>query len=117
MEKFIVIFRKAPYGSVYPIEGARIIQGLMVMDLDAKAVFIDDGVYALTKNNDPSGINMAPVKLTIQNLEALDVPMYVVKDSLDERGLTQEDLEYDVNLITLEELANLLLESDTAITL
>ena len=117
MEKFIIIFRKGPYGSVYPIEAARIIQGLMVMDMEAKAVFIDDGIYALTKNNNPKGINMAPVKLTIKNLEALDVPMYVIEDSLKERGLTQEDLDYNVNFISLEELSNLLLESDATITL
>jgi len=117
VEKFIIVFKQCPYGSVYPIEAARIIQGLLVMDLDAKAVFIDDGVYALTKNHKPEGINMALVKLTLENLESANVPMYVIRESLAERGINNEELDYNVSVISLEDFSKLLLEADTAISL
>ncbi|MFX0096731.1 MAG: DsrE family protein [Candidatus Hodarchaeota archaeon] len=115
MNKVIVVFRQGPYGSVYPIEAARITQVLIAMDLQAVAVFIDDGVYTLTKNHNPEGINMHPIRLTIENLRAIDVPLYAIDKSLKERGLKKESLDFEPKIIDLEMFSRLILDADTTL--
>ncbi|MFX1486034.1 MAG: DsrE family protein [Promethearchaeota archaeon] len=116
MNKVLVVFRQGPYGSVYPIEAARVIQGLFVMDLKVMAVFIDDGVYSLTKNHNTEGINMQPVKLAIENMIAIDVPLYVIRESLEERGLASEDLDFEPEIVDLETFSELILDADSTIS-
>ena len=58
--KVAVLMRKAPYGSVYTAEGFRSIMGVGVFELNIAVVFVDDGVYALIKGQDPSALDMKP---------------------------------------------------------
>ncbi|MDY7042460.1 MAG: DsrE family protein, partial [Chloroflexota bacterium] len=53
-EKVAIVMRKAPYGSVYTAEGFRTIMGIAVFEMNIDVVFLDDGVYALLKNQDPA---------------------------------------------------------------
>jgi len=56
-------------------------------------LFADDGVYQLVKGQDPSGIQMKNFSPTYRTLGDYGVRyMYVDRKSLEDRGLTEDDL-------------------------
>ena len=61
MEKVAILMRKAPYGSVYTAEGFRSVMGIGVFEMDAALIFVDDGVYALVKDQNPEKLDMQPL--------------------------------------------------------
>jgi tRNA 2-thiouridine synthesizing protein C len=62
-------------------------------DQDVSLAFLDDGVYQLLKGQDTSGVDMKNFSPTYQALGDYDVTkLYVEKESLEERGLSLEDL-------------------------
>ncbi|MHA1409255.1 MAG: DsrE family protein [Candidatus Odinarchaeia archaeon] len=117
MESAIIVFSKSPYGHINAIEGARIGQGLYVLDLPSAAVFMDDGVFALIKDQKPEGIMMHPVRGTLEGLKNLDVEFYAIKESMEERGISEDMLDdyAEAKIITLEEFVDLQEKYDTTI--
>ncbi len=99
-ETVAVLMRKAPYGSVYTAEGFRSMMGIGVFEMDVSVVFVDDGVYALVKGQDPAGLDMKPLGDAFPVLADFGVTkFYVHDDSLTERGLTPDDLVMDVEIV------------------
>jgi tRNA 2-thiouridine synthesizing protein C len=95
-----VLMRKAPYGSVYTAEGFRSMMGIGVFEMDINVVFVDDGVYALVKGQDPAGLDMKPLGEGFPMLPDFGVTkFYVHEQSLSERGLTSDDLVMDVEIL------------------
>jgi len=108
-----VLMRKAPYGSVYTAEGFRSVMGIGVFELDINVVFVDDGVYALVKNQNPEELDMKPLGNGFPMLPDFGVTKFYVHDeSLRERGLTTEDLVMDVETVDGAEVAQLLQASE-----
>ena len=86
--------RKAPYGTIYALESLEVVLITAAFDQDISVVFADDGVYQLSKDQDTDGIGMKNFSKTYSALGDYDIKkIYVEKESLDERGLTVEDLQ------------------------
>ncbi|NHJ84618.1 MAG: hypothetical protein FK734_04100 [Asgard group archaeon] len=119
MERVIVIFRKGPYGQINSLEGIRVAQGLLVLDVETDAVFIDDGVFNLIKDQNPEGIGHHSISGALEAMHRYDIPIFAVDFSLEQRGIKSENLDpnLEVKIITLDELSDLLLEADTTIAL
>jgi tRNA 2-thiouridine synthesizing protein C len=98
--KVAVLMRKAPYGSVYTAEGFRSMMGVGVFEMDISVVFVDDGVYALVKGQNPAGLDMKPLGDGFSMLPDFGVTKFYVHDqSLSERGLTTNDLVIDTEIV------------------
>ena len=111
-----VLMRKAPYGSVYTAEGFRSIMGVGVFEMDVRVIFVDDGVYALVKGQDPTGLDMKSLGDGFPMLPDFGITKFYVHDqSLAERGLTTDDLVIDVEVVDGDRVAHLLTESGTVI--
>jgi tRNA 2-thiouridine synthesizing protein C len=111
-----VLMRKAPYGSVYTAEGFRSIMGIGVFEMDVSVIFVDDGVYALVKGQDPSALDMKSLGDGFPMLPEFEVSKFYVHDqSLAERGLTTADLVMDVEVVDRDAVARLLAESGTVL--
>jgi len=109
MDQVAVLMRKAPYGSVYTAEGFRTIMGIAVFEMDISVVFVDDGVYALVKGQDPARLEMKPLGDGFPMLTEFDVQKFYVHDeSLVERGLSADDLVMDVAVVSGSEIAQIL---------
>ena len=92
-KKFMFVNRKAPYGSVYAIESLEVVLISAAFDQDVSLAFIDDGVYQITKGQDTTGIGQKNFSKAYQALGDYDInKLYVEKESLEERGLTLDDL-------------------------
>jgi tRNA 2-thiouridine synthesizing protein C len=111
MEKVAVLMRKAPYGSVYTAEGFRSVMGIGVFEMGAVLIFVEDGVYALVKDQNPEQLDMQPLGDGFPMLPEFGVNgFYVHQPSLEERGLSVDDLVMKVQLIDNAGLAKLLAE-------
>jgi len=94
IKKFCYLNRKAPYGTIYALESLEVVLIAAAFDQDISLVFADDGVYQLTKNQETDGIGMKNFSKTYSALGDYDIKkIYVEKESLDERGLTADDLQ------------------------
>ena len=93
IKKFMYVNRRAPYGTIYAWESLEVVLIGAAFDQDVSLAFIGDGVYQLLKGQDTSGVAMKNFSPTYQALGDYDVTkLYVEKESLEERGLTMEDL-------------------------
>lgn len=93
IKKFMFVNRKAPYGTVYALESLEVVLISAAFDQDVSLAFIDDGVYQITKGQDTTGIGQKNFSKTYQALGDYDInKLYVEKESLEERGLTLDDL-------------------------
>lgn len=93
-KKFVYVNRKAPYGTVYALESLEVVLIAAAFEQEVQLIFMDDGVYQLTKGQSTEGIGMKNFSKTYAALGDYDVnQVYVCKDSLAERGLTKDDLQ------------------------
>jgi len=116
MKKAAVLMRKAPYGSVYTAEGFRAVMGIGIFEMDVVLAFVDDGVYALVKNQDPEKLDMQALGEGFPMLPEFGVNgFYVHQPSLEARGLSPDDLVMDVQLVDDAGLAELLAEYKTVL--
>ena len=119
MEKVLIIFRKGPYGHINSLEGVRIAQGLLVLDVENDAVFIDDGVFNLIKEQNPDGIGHHSVMGALEAMHRYEIPIYAIESSLKQRGIKPVDLDpkLEVKIITIDDLSELIKEAEATIAL
>jgi tRNA 2-thiouridine synthesizing protein C len=70
---------------------------------------VDDGVFALLKEQDPAQLDMKPLGDGFPMLREFDVEKFYVHDeSLAERGLTADDLVMEAELVDGAQIATIL---------
>ncbi|MCW8826088.1 MAG: sulfurtransferase complex subunit TusC [Gammaproteobacteria bacterium] len=93
IKQFLYVNRKAPYGTVYALESLEVVLIGAAFEQDVRLMFMDDGVFQITKGQETTDIGMKNFSPTFGALGDYDVKyMYVCKQSLEERGLTVDDL-------------------------
>ena len=116
VKKIMHVMRQAPHGTIYTYEGLEMILIMAAYDQDISVAFIDDGVYALKKGQDTEGIEIKGFSKTFGALEGYDVEkLYVDQISLEERGLTENDLVVDVEVLSSAEIGKIMAEQDVVV--
>lgn len=93
IKKFMYLNRRAPYGTIYAWESLEVVLIGAAFDQDVCLAFVDDGVYQIKKGQSTGEIGMKNFSPTYAALGDYGVTkLYVEQESLDERGLTLEDL-------------------------
>ncbi|HET9670173.1 MAG TPA: sulfurtransferase complex subunit TusC [Casimicrobiaceae bacterium] len=117
VKKFMFVNRKAPYGTVYALEGLEVVLISAAFDQDVSLVFLDDGVYELVKGQDTKAIAVKNFSPTYRALEGYDIEkLYVERESLEARGLTEASLVVPVEVLAADEIAALMASQDVVIT-
>lgn len=107
--KVVVLLRKAPYGRVYTAEAFRTIMGIAVFEMDICVIFMDDGVFALVKNQEPEKLDMKPLGDGFPMLKDFNVNRFVVHDqSMADRGLSADNLVMEVEVANSDQIAEIL---------
>jgi tRNA 2-thiouridine synthesizing protein C len=131
VKKFMYLNRKAPYGTIYALESLEVVLIGAAFDQDVSLAFIGDGVYQLTKGQNTDGIgmkNFSPVYMALGDYEVTKI--FVEKESLEERGLTLDDLQHlvwedededyaekdSIQIVSRTELADILEEQDVTLS-
>ena len=92
-KRFLYVNRKAPYGTIYALESLEVVLIGAAFEQDVSLAFLDDGVYELVKGQDTEELGVKNFSPTYKALGDYDVnKIYVEKESLEERGLTLDDL-------------------------
>jgi len=131
VKKFMYINRKAPYGTVYALESLEVVLIGAAFDQDVSLAFIGDGVYQLTKGQNTEALGQKNFSTVYGALGDYDVnKIYVEKESLEERGLTLDDLQHlvwedededyaekdSIRLVSRAELADVLAEQEITLS-
>ncbi len=94
VKKFLYVNRKAPYGTIYAQESLEVVLIGAAFDQDVSMAFLDDGVYQLLKGQDTKAIGLKNFSATYRALGDYEITkLYVEKESLEERGLSADDLQ------------------------
>ena len=130
-KKFMYMNTKAPYGSIYALESLEVVLIGAAFEQDVSLAFIGDGVYQLTKGQNTDGIGMKNFSPTYSALGDYDVnKIYVEKESMEERGLTLDDLQHltwedededwaekdSIRLVSRAELAEVIDDQDVVLS-
>ena len=116
VKKIMHIMRNAPHGTIYTYEGLEMILIMAAYDQDISVAFIDDGVYALKKGQDTEDLEIKGFSNTFKALDGYDVEkLYVDQLSLEERGLTEDDLVIDVEVLSSAEIGKMMAEQDVVV--
>jgi tRNA 2-thiouridine synthesizing protein C len=123
--------RRAPYGTVYALESLEVVLIGAAFEQDVSLVFMDDGVYQLTKGQSTDGIGMKNFSPTYTALGDYEVnKIYIEKESLEERGLSLDDLQHlvwededddwaekdSIHLVSSADLAKILDDQDVVLS-
>jgi len=116
VKKIMHVMRNAPHGTIYTYEGLEMILIMAAYDQDISVVFIDDGVFALKKDQDTEGLEIKGFSKTFKALDGYDVEkLYVDQISMEERGLTENDLLVDVEVLSSAEIGKMMAEQDVVV--
>lgn len=117
-----VIIRRAPYGMIHAAEAIRLVNGGVTYGLTTAAILIDDGVYAAKDNQNTKQTGWTSLsdtlKLTLEfSIKSEDgiesrAKIYVHKESMRVRGMSERDLVEGVKVINDEELAEIIASAD-----
>ena len=117
IKKFMFVNRKAPYGSIYALEALEVVLISAAFDQDVSLAFLDDGVYQLKKGQQTKGIETKNFSPTYRALDGYDIEkLYVEREALEARNLTEDDLLVDVTVLSRRELGALMDEMDVVLS-
>ena len=93
VKKFLYLNRRAPYGTIYALESLEVVLIGAAFEQDVALAFVDDGVFQLIKGQNTDGIGVKNFSPTFRALGDYDVQkLFVERESLEERGLSEDDL-------------------------
>jgi tRNA 2-thiouridine synthesizing protein C len=130
-KRFMYMNTKAPYGTVYALESLEVVLIGAAFEQEVSLAFIGDGVYQLKKEQDTKAIGMKNFSPTYAALGDYDVnKIYVEKESLEERGLSLDDLQHlvwedededwaekdSIHLVSRAELADVIDDQDVVLS-
>jgi tRNA 2-thiouridine synthesizing protein C len=117
VKRFMYVNRRPPHGTIYALECLEVVLITAAFEQLESLVFIDDGVYQLKKDQDTTGIGTKNFSKTYRALDDYDVErIYVEKESLVARGLTADDLIIQPEIVTTDELREIMAQQDVVIS-
>ncbi len=117
VKKFMYVNRKAPYGTIYALESLEVVLIGAVFEQDVSLAFVGDGVYQLAKGQDTKGLEVKNFSPTFRALEDYDVTkLYVERESLQARGLSEGDLVVPVEVVSTQRMAEIMDSQDVILS-
>ncbi|MBT6932711.1 sulfurtransferase complex subunit TusC [Gammaproteobacteria bacterium] len=126
-KKFMYVNRHAPHGTVYALEGLEVVLIGAAFEQEVSMAFIGDGVFQLKQGQDTVDSDMKNFSPAYRALGDYEVNrLYVERESLEERGLNEDDLmpltwededddwaeKKSIHIVSRTQLADLLEEQD-----
>lgn len=118
MKKILFISRQSPYGNSQPREALDALLAATAYEQDLSVLFMDDGVFQLLENQNPTTICQKNLGASLKALEFYDVEnIYVDSRSLAERNINQQDLVLDsVKLLDTHQVNRLMAQQNQVIS-
>ncbi len=112
----LIVVRRGPYGGFQAAEGLRHTNGAIAMGFRPVFVLIDDGVFLAITDQDPGERPWLSMSETLEEIVARGLyenkerpaEFYVEKESLEKRGLGENDLVEDLEVIDHRKVSELM---------
>jgi len=88
----LVIITKPPYGLEEAFAGLRMALAMGVNGMRTSVLMMEDGVYNAVATQKPEAVRMPSNIEATKELYDFEIPVFVVKEDLDERGLPDSKL-------------------------
>ena len=116
-KKFLYVNRKAPHGTIYALESLEVVLIGAAFEQDISLAFVGDGVYQLAKGQNTKSLEVKNFSQTYRALEDYDVTqLYVERESLQARGLSEDDLVVPVELVSTQRMAEIMESQDVILS-
>ena len=116
-KRFLYVNRRAPYGTIYALESLEVVLIGAAFDQDVSLAFLGDGVYQLAKGQDTKALAVKNFSPTYRALEDYDITkVYVEKEALVSRGLTEADLVIPVEAVTAQRMTEIMEGQDVILS-
>ena len=118
VETMLTIIKSAPYGREDAFAGLRFSLSQIAAGMleTCDTLLIEDGVYNAKLNQDTGPIRMPSNLDATEDLLDLDGRVFVVKEDLESRSLTPEDLLEGVEIIAVADMPQLMETYDSFVT-
>ncbi len=108
-KNIVILLRQPPHGTLFPVEGLRMAVAVSG-DFEPITVVINDAVFAFIKD-----VDKTMYQPHMDFLKGIDLEIVIDKESLDERGLSKDDLVEEVDIKEHDEILKIISECDVAI--
>ncbi len=112
----LVLITKAPYGLEEAFAGLRLALAMGVNGMKTSVLMLEDGVYNALATQKAEAVKMPSNIEATRELYDFDIPVYVVKEDLEERGIPESKLFEGLRPIPSEKIRELLAEHDVVTT-
>ena len=118
VKKFLFLNRKAPHGTIYALEVLEMILISGMFDQDVHVAFMDDGVFQLKKGQEAkAALEIKDFGNTYRALDGYGIEkLFVERESLEERGLTADDLIVPVEVVSRQAMSQLIAGMDVVLS-
>lgn len=114
----LIISRQAPWSGPSPREALDIVLAGGAFELPLALLFLDDGVFQLAPDQQPTRLQQKDLTANLQALPMFGIDsLFAAKRSLSERGLDEAELSLPVELLDDDGLSALINRYDHVITL
>jgi tRNA 2-thiouridine synthesizing protein C len=115
-KRFLFLNRHPPHNGGYAAEMLDIALIAASFDQQVHLAFLDDGVFQLVRGQRPDAIGRRDFAAQFFDLAEYDIDqVWVERESLDERGLSEEALMIPATVVPRTELVALMSEADVVI--
>jgi len=112
----LVLITKSPYGLEEAFAGLRLALAMGVNGMRTSVVMLEDGVYNALATQKPEVVKMPSNVEATKELYDFDIPVYVVKEDLSKRGVSESSLFEGLKVIPTEKVRELLSEHEVVTT-
>ncbi len=115
MNNVLVLATRAPYGSIFSVEGFLAAMAIASMDIPTNLVLMGEGIYCGLKGQKPDGIGHQPIDQAFGGASEFNISLYIHKESMDKYGVMKDKL-VDGKILSTEELKSMVNEAKAVIT-
>jgi len=112
----LVLVTKAPYGLEEAFAGLRLALAMGVNGMKTSVLMMEDGVFNSVATQRPEAVKMPSNIDATKELYDFDVPVYVLKEDLDARGVPESKLFEGLKVVPATKARELLKEHDVVTT-
>ncbi|OQX52737.1 MAG: hypothetical protein B5M53_07910 [Candidatus Cloacimonas sp. 4484_209] len=115
MNNVLILARRAPYGSIFSVEGYLAAMAIASMDMPTNLVLMDEGILCGIKDQKPDDIGHQPIDQAFGAASEFDIKLYIHKETLEKFKIDKDKL-VPAELIDNEQLKGMIKEAKAIIT-
>jgi len=115
MKNVLILATKAPYGSIFSVEGFLAAMAIASMDIPTDLVLVGEGIYCGLKGQKPENIGHQPIDKAFGGAGEFNIKLHIHKESMDKYGLDRDKL-VDGELLDTQKLKTMVKEAKAVIT-